>query len=50
MNIHTLPKDEMQSHLAEVIDTQDHQIDTLKTERKVLWYLLGITLTFNLLF
>ena len=50
MNITTLSKDEMTSHLAEVLDDQDNQIDTLKTERKVLWYLLAFALTINLIF
>ena len=50
MNINTLTKDEMASHLADVIDSQDRQIGTLKSERTLLWYLLAFTLTFTILF
>ena len=34
MNITSLPKDEMASHLAEVIDSQDHKILSLHQERR----------------
>ena len=50
MNINTLPKDEMTSHLAEVIDSQDHKLINLHQERKILWLLLASVITFNLLF
>ena len=49
MNINTLSKDEMASHLAEVIDSQDTKILNLHQEKKVLWILLGILFTYNLL-
>lgn len=50
MNITSLSKDEMASHLAEVIDSQDSKIFTLYQERKVLMILLGVITTFNLIF
>ena len=50
MNINTLTRDEMASHLAEVIDTQDAKILTLHQERRVLWLLLGMTTTLSILF
>lgn len=50
MNIHTLPKDEMTSHLAEVIDSQDRKLIDLHQERKILWLLLDSVVTFNLIF
>lgn len=50
MNISTLTKDEMTSHLAEVIDSQDSKILALQQERRALWILLGIISIYNLLF
>ena len=50
MNINSLPKDEMTSHLAEVIHTQDSKIIGLHQEKRVLWILLGIITTYALLF
>ena len=50
MNLSALPKAEMESHLAELIGDQDQQIDTLKSERKLLWLLLASVFAINLLF
>ena len=50
MNINTLPRDEMASHLAEVIHTQDSKIINLHQEKRVLWILLGIITTYALIF
>lgn len=49
MNINSLNKDDMASHLAEVIDAQDSKIFNLHQEKKVLWILLGILFTYNIL-
>lgn len=50
MNINALPRDEMASHLADVIDSQDSKLIALHQEKRVLWILLGIVTTYTLLF
>ena len=50
MNITSLPKDEMTSHLADVIDSQDSKLIALHQEKRVLWILLGIITTYSILF
>lgn len=50
MNITSLSKEEMTSHLAEVIDSQDSKILTLHQEKRMLWILLGIITTYSILF
>lgn len=50
MNITSLPKDEMASHLAEVIDSQDSKIISLYQERRALFIILGIITTYSLIF
>ena len=50
MNINTLPRDEMASHLAEVIDSQDSKLIALHQEKRVLWLLLAAITTFHLIF
>jgi hypothetical protein len=44
LNIDTLPKAEMASHLGEIVSTQDEKISRLRSEKRVLWVLLGLTL------
>ena len=50
MNITSLPKDEMASHLADVIDSQDSKIISLYQERRALMIILAIITTYNLIF
>ncbi|MDC3010102.1 hypothetical protein OAZ06_04040 [Synechococcus sp. AH-736-G20] len=50
MSINALPKDEMASHLAEVIDSQDSKLIALHQEKRVLWILLAAITTFHLIF
>ena len=50
MNIDRLTRDEMASHLAEVIDSQDTKLLALHQEKRVLWILLGIITTFHIIF
>ena len=50
MNVFSLPKDEMASHLGEVISNQDTTISTLRAEVKVLQVVALILVTTNFLF
>ena len=50
MNINSLPKDEMASHLAEVIDTQDTKILNLHQERRALQLIAAVLLVWGMLF
>ena len=50
MNINSVPKDEMTSHLGEVIDTQDSKIFNLYQERRVLFICVAFLFTSNFLF
>ena len=50
MNLNSLPKDELISHTAEIVTTQDHTIDTLRAEVKVLQVIAAILLTWGVLF
>jgi hypothetical protein len=50
MDINTLPKDEMVSHIAEIVSTQDSSISTLKAERKILLTACAILFTIITLF
>ena len=50
MNIDRLPREEMASHLADVIDSQDSKLLALHQEKRVLWILLGIITTYHLIF
>lgn len=50
MNLLSLPKDEMASHLGEVISNQDTTIDTLRAEVKVLQVVALILLSTTFLF
>ena len=50
MNLNTLPRDEMASHLADVIDSQDSKLIALHQEKRMLWILLGIITTYSILF
>lgn len=50
MNINSLSKEEMTSHLAEVIDTQDSKILNLYQERRALQLIAAVLLVWGLLF
>lgn len=50
MNISTLPKDELLSHTAEIVSTQDHTIDTLRAEVRVLQVIAAVLLAIGVLF
>ena len=50
MNLNAATRDELASHTAEIISSQDDKILALIQERKVLWILLGISVTFQLVF
>ena len=49
-NIDSMPKAEMASHLAEVIDSQDQKILRLHQQQQILVIALGILATWSLLF
>ena len=49
MQIESLPKAEMLSHLGELVSTQDDKIATLRAEKKALWVLLAMTLIITFL-
>ena len=50
MNISSLPKDELISHTAEIITSQDSRISTLNSEVRVLQVIASILLTTTFLF
>ena len=50
MNLNTLPRDEMASHLAEIIESQDDTIIRLHQQQHVLWIITGIAFTWGLIF
>ena len=50
MNINTLAKDDLLSHTAEIVSTQDQTIDTLKAEVRVLQVIAAVLLSWVLLF
>ena len=50
MNLSSLPKDELISHTAEIVTTQDHTISTLRAEVRVLQVIAAILLTWGVLF
>ncbi len=50
MNITTLPKDELISHTAEILTTQDRTIDTLRAEVRVLQVIAAVLLAMGVLF
>ena len=50
MNLSSLPKDELISHTAEIVATQDQTIDTLRAEVKVLQVIAAILLAMGVLF
>ena len=49
-NITSLPKDELISHTAEIVSTQDKTIDTLRAEVRVLQVIAAVLLTWGVLF
>ena len=49
-NINTMPKDEVLSHTAEIVSTQDKTIDTLKAEVRVLQVIAAVLLAMGVLF
>ena len=49
MNLNNINRDELISHTAEILSTQDDKIFTLLAERRILWTLLGISLIFHFL-
>ena len=50
MNLTSLAKDELISHTAEIVSTQDHTIDTLRAEVRVLQVIAAVLLTWGVLF
>ena len=50
MNTNSLTKDEVLSHTAELVSTQDHIIETLRSEVKVLQAIGVILLAWGVLF
>ena len=50
MNLTTLPKDELISHTAEIVATQDKTIDTLRAEVKALQVIAAVLLAMGVLF
>ena len=49
-SIDRLPRDEMASHLAEIVEDQDNRILSLIQERRALALLLAASVSFSLLF
>ena len=49
-DITSLAKDELISHTAEIVSTQDKTIDTLKAEVRVLQFIAAVLLTWGVLF
>ena len=50
MNITTLAKDELISHTAEIVSSQDHTISTLRAEVRVLQVIAAVLLAWGVLF
>lgn len=50
MNLTSLPKDELISHTAEIVSTQDHTIGTLRAEVRVLQFIAAVLLTWAVVF
>ena len=49
MNLNNINRDELISHTAEILSTQDDKIFTLLAERRILVTLLGLSLIFHFL-
>ena len=50
MNLSSLPKDELISHTAEIVASQDQTIDTLRAEVRILQVIGAILLAWGVLF
>jgi hypothetical protein len=50
MNLNTLAKDELISHTAEIVSTQDQTISTLRAEVKTLQVIAAVLLAMGVLF
>ena len=50
MNLNTLAKDELISHTAEIVSSQDRTISTLRDEVRVLQVIAAVLLAWGVLF